>query len=147
MEQLKQEVENFFHKMTCPSSVSLQADADGVLRISVQTDNARFLIGSGGETIACLDSLLKRLIQKKIPDAPQFFIDINDYRQKRFELLKEDAKNFAKQVRLYRKEVTLDPMPALERRVIHTTLSEYPDIVTESVGSGLERRIVIKPFQ
>jgi spoIIIJ-associated protein len=147
MEEVKKEVENFLEKMSFPSTVSVESGEDDSFRVAIQTEDARFLIGAGGEMIQHLDSVLRRVIQKKIPDAPKFFIDVNEYRQRRTELLKEDARNFAKQVRLYRKEITMDPMPAHERRIIHTVLSEYPDIVTESVGEEPERRIVIKPYQ
>ena len=147
MEHLQKETEQFLEKMTFPSSVSVAEGPDGVFRINIQTEDARFLIGAGGEMIGYLESILKRILLKKMPEETKFYIDINDYRERRFDFLKEDAKNFAKQARLYRREVILDPMPSFERRIVHLVLSEYPDITTESVGEGSERRIVIKPHQ
>lgn len=147
VDEIKKETENFLEKMTVQGSVSVSDEGDGGSRIAITTDDARFLIGSGGEMIECLNALIRKIIQKKNPTAPRFFIDVNDYLQRRTDALKEDAKNFAKRVRLYRKEVVLDPMSRFERRIIHSTLSEYPDITTESIGLEPERRIVIKPFQ
>jgi spoIIIJ-associated protein len=147
MEDIRKEVEFFLQKMTFPAIVSVQEHEEGIARVAVQTEDARFLIGAGGEMIGCLDALIKKVIQKKIPTAPRFFIDINDYRQKKVVLLQEDARNYAKLVMLYRKEKVLDPMPAYERRIIHSALSEYSDIRTESVGEEPERHIVIKPNQ
>lgn len=145
MEEIKKEIEIFLEKMTFLASVSVENAEIGVFRMAIETEDARFLIGAGGEMIAHLDVLVKRVIQKKNPDAPKFFLDVNGYRQKKTELLREDAKNFAKLVQLYRKEKILDPMPAYERRIIHSALSEYPDIITESVGVEPDRRIIIRP--
>ncbi len=147
MENIKNEVTQFLEKMTFPSVVMAVDTAEDGISILVTSPDGRFLIGSRGEVISCLDMLVKKIILKKYPNAPKFLLDINEYRQRKFESLKEDAKNFAKQVRLYRKEIALTPMPSFERRVIHSALSEYPDIVTESVGVEPNRRIVIKPYQ
>lgn len=146
MEAIQKEIQVFLEKMTFPSSVSMAYDEEGGMRVSIETPDARLLIGSGGEMIGHIDALVKKIIQKKIPDTPRFYIDINDYRIRHFDALKEEVKRFAKEVRLYRKEKVLDPMPSIERRVIHSTLSEYPDISTESIGVDPDRRIVIKPF-
>lgn len=145
MEEIKKEVENFLEKMSFPAAVSVQHDESGCVRVTIETDDARFLIGAGGEMIGHLETMIKRIIQKKYPSAPRFFIDVNDYRRKKTELLKEDAKNYAKLVLLYRKEKILDPMPSYERKIIHEALSEYPDITTESIGLEPNRKIIIRP--
>ena len=146
MDEIKKEVEIFFEKITFPSDVSVSKDSEGGFKISVCNNDGRLLIGFGGETIAHITTLVKKIVQKKFPDAPRVFLDINDYRERKLELLKEDAKNFAKQVRLYRREFVLRPMSSFERRVIHATFSEYPDIITESVGIDPGRRVVIRPY-
>ena len=53
----------------------------------------------------------------------------------------------AQRVRYFKKDVTLEPMNAFDRRTVHLALQEYPDIITESTGAGEERRVVIKPAQ
>lgn len=146
-ENVKKEINLFLEKMTFPAVISVEKESENIFRISFQTQDARFLIGSQGETIESVEILLKKIIQRKIPDFGYFYIDINDYRRQRQEFLKENAKQSAKQVRLYRKDVVLEPMSSFERRIVHVVLSEYPDIKTESIGEGLERRVVIKPFQ
>lgn len=75
-----------------------------------------------------------------------FTIDINDYRMKRLEDLKQDVKAAAKEVRLYRKDVPMRFMSSFERRIVHLLLEEYPDITTESIGQEPGRRVVIKPY-
>ena len=71
-------------------------------------------------------------------------IDVNDYQRRRFDELKDKARMGAQRVRYFKKEVTLEPMSAFERRIVHLALQEYPDIVTESIGEGAERRVVIQ---
>ena len=73
-------------------------------------------------------------------------LDINDYHKKRIEEVKDLARMHAQRVRYFKKDIEMRPMNSYERRIVHTVLQEYPDIETESVGAGLERRVVIKPL-
>ena len=112
---------------------------------SVRTSDASLLLGEGGRHLAALNTVLRRIIEKKFPDSIRFVVDINDYHRKHTEDLKDLARMHAQRVRYFKKEVEMRPMNAYERRVVHTALQEYPDIATESVGDGLERRVVVKP--
>lgn len=116
--------------------------------INIVTPDSRLLIGSRAENLLALEHVLRRMAEKNIPgeEPIKFFIDVNGYRLHHVERLKEEAKQVAKKVRLYRKELVLKPMSPFERRVVHTVLAEYPDITTESVGEGDGRRVVIKPY-
>ncbi|MDO8560898.1 MAG: R3H domain-containing nucleic acid-binding protein [bacterium] len=114
--------------------------------INIVANDARLLIGPGGESLFALEYLLKRMLEKEMGESPKFFLDINGYRLHQIETLKEEVKQMAKKVRLYRKEMVLKPMAPFERRIIHMALAEYPDITTESVGEGERRRVVIKPY-
>ena len=115
-------------------------------RFNIVTEDAQFLIGGGGQTLFSLEYLVKRITQKKIPECTNFVLDINDYRLRGLEDLREEVRKIAKRVRLYRKEIRLKPMSSFERRIIHMTLAEHPDIVTESIGMDPERKVIIKPF-
>ena len=115
--------------------------------LSIMTDDARLLIGQGGQNLYSLEHIVKRIVHKEMGETmPQFFIDVNGYRMNRLEELKEEARSVAKRVRLYRKEICLRPMNSFERRIIHTALAEYPDITTESIGEDFGRAVVIKPY-
>lgn len=115
--------------------------------INVVTDEAGLLIGARAQNLLALEYLIKRLVEKEpLAPASNFFLDVNGYRLHHLEELKSEAKSIAKKVRLYRTELILKPMSPFERRVVHTTLAEYPDITTESVGWGETRRVVIKPY-
>ena len=107
---------------------------------------ANILIGERGATLASLEHILKKIIKKRYGEEQKFTLDINDYRIQKMEDLKQDVKNAAKAVRMYKKDVPLRPMSAFERRIVHLLLAEYPDIATESIGLEPERRVVIKPY-
>lgn len=115
--------------------------------INIVTPDSRLLIGARGERLSALEHLIRRLLERDAETAAEkFFLDVNGYRMHHVETLREEAKQIAKKVRLYRKEMMLKPMSSFERRVIHVALAEYPDITTESVGEGERRRVVIKPY-
>ena len=104
------------------------------------------LIGERGNNLSALEYLIKRLIYKKYGEEVKFTLDINDYRMRRLEDLKQDVKAAAKEVRIYKKEVPLRPMSSFERRIVHLLLAEYPDIATESIGQEPYRKVIIKPY-
>ena len=115
--------------------------------IDIVTDDARLLIGIRARTLVALEHLVKRLAERSGDAASAaFFLDVNGYRLHQIETLKSEAKSVAKKVRLYRTELTLQPMSSFERRIVHMALAEYPDIQTQSVGEGISRRVVIKPY-
>ena len=87
-------------------------------------------------------SLLAHLIAKKQNEQP-FFIDVNNYRVERERIISELAKAAAKKVTITKEPITLPPMNAYERRLVHTTLAVHPEVKTESIGIGKERHIVI----
>jgi len=72
-------------------------------------------------------------------------LDINDYKKKKVEYLREMARDAANEVSLSKKEKNLVSMPAYERRVIHLELADREDVITESVGEEPERSVIIKP--
>lgn len=75
------------------------------------------------------------------------YVDINSYYASRENLIKELAKAAAKKVNVTGSSVTLPPMNAYERRLVHAELSLHPDIQTQSEGEGDGRRVVVMPFQ
>lgn len=124
-----------------------ETPADGEdLSWNQRVPTSSMLIGERGNNLIALEHLIKKLLQKRCGEEKKFSLDINDYRMRRLEDLKQDVKAAAKEVRLYKKEVPLRPMSSFERRIVHLLLAEYPDITTESIGQEPDRRVVIKPY-
>ena len=124
---------------------------DGVVgdspTLTIRTNEAGLLIGEDGQRLEAINHLLRRVLEKMGPeDSTHVLVDVNDYHRKRYEELRDNARMGAQRVRYFKKEVELLPMNAFDRRIIHLTLQEYPDIATESIGVGKDRRVVIKPY-
>lgn len=138
-------VKEFLDKMKVDASVEEGVIGDSVAFL-VRTDDAGLLIGEDGANLFALNYLLRKIIERKTstPEA-HFLIDVNDYQRRRFDELRDKARMGAQRVRYFKREVTLEPMSAFERRIVHLALQEYPDIMTESMGEGVVRRVVIRP--
>lgn len=116
-------------------------------RLSVAMRDGRFLIGRGGENLQAFEHLARVLLTRRFgADAPAIVCDVNNYRYARAEYLRAVARSVAQRVKLEGRSVSLRPMSAFERRIVHLELSTRPDVITESEGDGLERRIVVKPY-
>ena len=118
------------------------------LQFNIRTDEAGLLIGEEEQNLIALNHILKRIVEKKVGETKlPFALDVNDYQKQKAEEIKDLAQMSAKRVRFFKKEVALRPMTSYERRIVHSALTEYPDITTVSVGDEPKRRVVIKPFE
>lgn len=145
IEEIKKTVKDFFEKITFEAEISFLPQNNDTLPINLITEDPQILIGEGGQTLLEIQHLLKAILRRKIKETFYIDLDINGYKKKKTEYLKDLASSLADEVVSTQKEKTLPPMPAYERRIIHMALAERPDIVTESVGQEPERKIVIKP--
>jgi spoIIIJ-associated protein len=109
------------------------------------SDELGVLIGRRGETMAALQYLINTIVSKGGNKPPAFGIDIEGYRRRREEMLVDLARDIAQEVRETGDVITLEPMPANERRIVHIALREEPGVRTESVGTGDERQVEVLP--
>lgn len=103
------------------------------------------LIGRRGETLDALQFLLNIILGRKVDLWARVIIDVEGYRLRRKLALISLARRTAEQVQQRKQAIPLEAMSAHERRIIHMTLSEHPEVVTESTGAEPERRIVVMP--
>lgn len=136
------------------SKMGIDAVVDDVARpeevqFAVRVRDGGMLIGNQGAGLVALNHVVKKMVRSGSPadgEDVQFFLDVNDYQRQKNESLKESAKMHAQRVRYFKKAVVMQPMSAYDRRIIHSALTECPDIITESMGEGEDRRVVIKPY-
>jgi spoIIIJ-associated protein len=147
-EAIKNIVITLLERMGFGAEIEEVAAYQGVTpRVCVRVrGDACLLIGERGANLAALEHIARKTIHKQQGMDARITLDINDYRLRRLEDLKQDVKTAAKQVRLYAAPVPLRPMTSFERRIVHLLLDEYPDITTESSGEEPERRVIIKPL-
>jgi spoIIIJ-associated protein len=145
LEKIKKAVEEFFEKTTFEVEIRILPEKDQSLPVLIETEDPKVLIGEGGQTLSEIQYLLRLMLKKIVSDPIYIDLDINGYKEKKKEYLKELARSTADEVALTRREKTLSPMSAYERRVIHLEIAEREDVVSESIGQEPERRVVIKP--
>jgi spoIIIJ-associated protein len=123
--------------------------ADGLGRASavldIEGEDLGLLIGRRGSTLSALQYLVNLIVTHKTGSRVLVTVDVEHYHRRREETLRNLAGRMADRVRRSRRPMTLEPMPANERRIIHIALSEDSSVVTGSVGEGDERKVVIRP--
>ena len=115
-----------------------------VCRIQVSEDQ-NFLIGKMGTNLAAIQHLVRILIRRKTDEKVNIIVDVNDYFAGKKEALEKEAEMACQSVRETHEAVTLRPMQAYERKVIHSYLAENDAVITESIGSGDGRKLTIRP--
>jgi spoIIIJ-associated protein len=138
-------VKEFFKKTSFDVSVELGEIENETLPVLLKTDEPQVLIGEGGKTLVCFQQLLNKIIKKGLDEKLFIDLDINDYKKKKLDYLREIARNYADEVALTRSPQELRPMPSYERRIVHLELQKRSDVATESAGEEPYRRIIIKP--
>lgn len=123
---------------------NVEISPDNILNISVFIDDASIYIGEDGRNIRSFETILRLIIKKQAENISAVYLDINNYRGLKEESLRELAKKAARRARFYKTPVSLEAMSSYDRRIIHTELTGHPDIRTESVGEGDNRRVVVK---
>jgi spoIIIJ-associated protein len=146
---IKSLIETILEKLTVTGEVEILF-SDEYPQFIIRTKEAGILIGENGQNLMAFNCLLKKIAEnefkKRELEKISFLLDVNDYQTKKIEELKNLAKMNAQRARYFKKEIIMDPMNAYERRIIHTALTEYPDLETKSIGEDPDRRVVIKPF-
>lgn len=145
-EKIKEILEALLNKMGITGEVEAYQTAEN-FQFTIRTNEAGLLIGEGGQNLIALNHIVKRIGERVLEKREfPYLIDVNEYQKQKAEELKDLARMSAQRVRFFKKEIALDPMTSYERRIVHATLTIYPDIITESQGDEPNRRVVIKPF-
>jgi spoIIIJ-associated protein len=117
------------------------------LQLNVKGDDLGILIGRRGQTLAALEYVTKLMVVQRLKTWLPLTVDVAGYKKHRRDSLQKLALYLAEQVKSRRRAVPMEPMPADERRIIHLALADHPDVSTESIGEGENRKVVISPKQ
>jgi spoIIIJ-associated protein len=115
--------------------------------IEIAGEDLGVLIGPRGETLDSLQFVSRLMVSHKLHRRVNFVVDVEGFRRRREQALTRLAERMADKVRQRNQPITLEPMSAYERRIIHMTLRDAPDVYTESTGEGKQRRVRIFPKQ
>ena len=135
-------LKEFISKVSESAEYSIDMSKNG-LNIYLKDKNLGCLIGYRGETLYALQNILSSVASKGIENRVRVILDIEGYKEKRQKALEDLAEKLAKTVIRTKKSVTLEPMQAYERKIIHTKLQENNMVETRSIGEEPRRKIVI----
>ena len=113
--------------------------------IDLEGEDSGLLIGRRGQTLAALQFLVNMIVRKEFGDGVRVVLDVEHYRQRREASLRDMATKVASRVVQSSRSVTLEPMNAADRRIVHTALTDYVGVTTESSGMGEDRKVTISP--
>ncbi len=139
---IKDYIQNYFDNAELDGTVEIQND-HGFYRVSVNTNNNAILIGKAGRSLQAFNRLVKVAASAEFKKKIGLLIDVNGYKEERYEKLCRMAVRVAKDVRRTKIDASLDPMTADERKAVHNALADLDNISTHSEGEGDRRHINI----
>jgi len=135
-------LKEFLDKVQKDAKYSIEKTPTG-LKVNINNENLGFLIGYRGETLYAMQNILSSIASKGIENRVRVILDIEGYKEKREKALEDLAEKLEKTVIKTKKSVTLEPMQAYERKIIHTKLQNSEKVETRSIGEEPRRRVVI----
>lgn len=132
-------------KVTTEISVSTEGEEENITCNLITAEDSSFLIGQYGMNLQALQHLIRLIVRKKTDDKVKFVLDVNSYRQQKNEAVISLAKAAVEQALSENRSIVMRPMSAYERRLVHMELSQDNRVVTESIGEGESRKVVVKP--
>lgn len=121
-------------------------ETEDALEADISGENAGRLAGRDGRTLGAIEVIAYTVLSKHEGRGDiRVRVDIGGFRKRQADTLTKLAERLAIGVAKSGEPHELQPMPAAERRVIHIALKEHPDVMSESVGEGAARRLIIKP--
>jgi len=113
--------------------------------LDITGQNLGILIGRRGETLRALQYITRLIVNRRLHQWAEIIVDVEGYKNRRERSLTQLARRMADRANLLGQAVSLEPMPAHERRIIHLALRDHEKVTTESVGEGDRRKVVIFP--
>jgi spoIIIJ-associated protein len=130
-------------KIIADVSVTQAATDELPVTLNIDGDDLGVLIGRRGQALASLQYIVRLIVSEKLKAWVPINVDVAGYKKRRYESLQNLALRLAEQVKSSRRLITLEPMPADERRIIHLALADNPDVATQSMGEGEMRKVAI----
>jgi len=132
-------------EMGVDCEVTSDEDEEAVNLYINKSDDFKTLIGKSGETLESIQYIVSIFSRRNTSLEKRIFLDINGYKKRKEEIIREMAMTFAKKSIRYKKVMRLRPMNAYERRIVHSTLYNMRGVFTMSEGEEPHRKVVIKP--
>ena len=141
--RIREFLEGLLQHMNSPAQVNVALEEKGRYQVTLEGEKLGQLIGRRGETLDAIQQLTNYAVNSGADKRIRVHVDAENYRAKREQSLESLARKVAGKVTKYRRSVTLEPMNAYERHVIHAALQDEPGVTTYSIGSEPNRRVVV----
>ncbi|MFU8786371.1 MAG: RNA-binding cell elongation regulator Jag/EloR [Candidatus Izemoplasmataceae bacterium] len=138
-------LEALFENMGVEATITVSTPSEQEIVYEVETEENPVLIGKNGKTLEGIQFYIRNLINVYTEDHKMVLVDIGGYKENRKKQLEILATKTAKEVARTKVPVKLTPMNAYERRIVHTKLADWRDVITKSEGENPNRYLVIKP--
>ena len=137
-------VKNLFDHLGIKDPFEIDETEESV-NVVINSDDPGLIIGHHGDTLDSIQLILSLMVTKKLGEFKRVNVEVGDYKKNRSDYLKTLATDSKERVLLERKEIYLPNLKPWERREVHMHLADDPEVISESVGEGKERTLVIKP--
>jgi len=145
-ETAREALQGILDRMGIECTVSAHVDGEGQITLDVSSDSdLGTVIGRDGDTLNALQLLVSVIVSRRHGPHSRVVVDAENYRARRAESLQARAIELAQRVKATGREALLESLHAYERRIIHLTLADHPDVYTYSEGEGDARVLVISP--
>ena len=144
---VKEYVKEFLLDLAKHMNISFNTEVnekDGVISAIIITDDSAALIGKEGKTLNSIQTILRQSIRNFGNFDIKVNLDISGYKLKREKNIEREVRKIAKEVLKTKIEAKLDPMNSYERRIVHTIISSYDGLATQSEGEAPNRYVIIK---
>lgn len=142
-EKIKSFLDEFISKLPSKNLTYKIEEENEIIKIDIEGEDTGYLIGYRGEVLNSIQTLISNIASKDSHEKVRVLLNIGGYREKRKKDLEVLAMKIAGSVIKTRKAITLEPMTAYERKIIHTKLQENTKIKTYSVGEEPYRKVVV----
>jgi spoIIIJ-associated protein len=143
-ETAKKTLQDLLGLLGIEAGVELREEPERIL-LNIQGDGSGLLIGRKGQTLDALEYLINKIVHRGAEDKKRIVVDTENYRSRREESLARLAHRLADKAKRLGRPVTISPMNAHDRRLIHLALQDDKTLRTRSTGTGLYRKVVISP--
>ena len=140
----KKLIQELFDNLGIKDSFDLNESEESI-DIVINSDDPGLIIGHHGDTLDSMQLVLSLMLAKKLGEFKRVSVEVGDYKKNRSDYLKNLAVQTKERALSEGQEIFLPNLKSWERREVHMHLSEDPDVISESVGEGKDRTLVVKP--
>lgn len=140
---IKDYFKNLISKMNLDVNLEIREE-ENIFNVTIVSNNNPILIGKDGKNLNSLQFLIRQTLKNLTSFDIKVNLDISNYRAKKVKNFEYQIKNIVREVQKTKTDTKLDPMNSYQRRIIHSLLSDFSNVTTESVGEEPNRCVVIK---